>query len=269
MRRLLVLAVLAGCGRIGFDDQNAPGDGADDSDGDGVAAASDNCPAMANADQNDEDGDGLGDPCDPCPPHADNTDTDNDGVGDACDPRPMAAGDSITHFAGFATLPADLVLDGTWAISGGTIRVTGSLDELTAATWVSTSPSETVSTVVRIDAMFGTNNARPVGVIHEYAKATRDGTTCVFGINPSNLEVYAIADNRTTAGLILVGTTASVGTTSEFVSTRTGSQYRCDATRLTTPMMATNNLSSTPNRVGLHARSASATYDWVMVVSSP
>ncbi len=269
MRRMLVLAVIAGCGRLGFDARGASPDASDDSDGDGVLALDDNCPAMPNPDQNDEDGDGLGDPCDPCPPHADNTDTDQDGVGDACDPRPMMSGDTIAHFAGFATLPTDLVLDGTWALAGGKLSVTGSIDELTAATWISTSPSETVSTVVRIDAMFGNNNARPVGVIHEYAKATRDGTTCVFGINPSNLEVYAIADNRTTAGLVLVGTMASVGTTSEFSSTRTGSMYRCDATRLTTPMMATNNLSSTPNRVGLHARSASATYDWVMVVSSP
>lgn len=267
MRLLLVLAVVTGCGRIGFDD--APADGLDDPDGDGVAAAADNCPAIANPDQNDEDGDGLGDPCDPCPPNADNIDQDHDGVGDACDPRPLEPGETIAHFAGFATLPTDLVLDGNWSIANGALHVTGSLDELTAATWISTAPRETVSTVVRIDAMFGTNNARPVGVIHEYAAATRDGTTCVFGINPSNLEVYAIADNRTTSALVLVGTMASVGTTSRFVSSRTGSLYQCDATRLTMPMMATNNLTSTPNRVGLHARSASATYDWVMVVASP
>ena len=38
-----------------------------DVDGDGVTAANDNCPAVANADQADADGDGHGDACDACP----------------------------------------------------------------------------------------------------------------------------------------------------------------------------------------------------------
>jgi thrombospondin type 3 repeat protein/matrixin len=39
----------------------------EDTDGDGVADAQDNCPEIANAAQTDTDGDGLGDLCDPCP----------------------------------------------------------------------------------------------------------------------------------------------------------------------------------------------------------
>ena len=72
-----------------------------DSDGDGVADDSDNCPLVANANQEDSDGDGIGDACDPdrdgdgvddavdnCPgtPNADQEDSDGDGIGDACDP---------------------------------------------------------------------------------------------------------------------------------------------------------------------------------------
>jgi hypothetical protein len=72
-----------------------------DTDGDGVADSSDNCPTTANADQSDIDGDGIGDACDPdndndgvpnstdnCPvvANADQADTDSDGIGDACDP---------------------------------------------------------------------------------------------------------------------------------------------------------------------------------------
>jgi N-acetylneuraminic acid mutarotase len=38
----------------------------DDSDGDGIADVSDNCPTVANADQADADGDGVGDACDNC-----------------------------------------------------------------------------------------------------------------------------------------------------------------------------------------------------------
>jgi hypothetical protein len=71
-----------------------------DTDGDGVANESDNCPTTANADQANADGDGLGDACDPdidgdgaanasdnCPTtaNADQADADADNIGDACD----------------------------------------------------------------------------------------------------------------------------------------------------------------------------------------
>ena len=76
-----------------------------DADGDGVADAVDNCPAVANPGQADSDGDGVGDACDTpdappdadgdgvadavdnCPEvaNADQADSDSDGVGDACD----------------------------------------------------------------------------------------------------------------------------------------------------------------------------------------
>jgi cytosine/adenosine deaminase-related metal-dependent hydrolase len=79
---------------------------ADDSDGDGVANASDKCPnvfdpirPMDNGMQTDTDGDGEGDACDVCPFDADSTmctvadpnDRDGDGVGNATDNCPDTA----------------------------------------------------------------------------------------------------------------------------------------------------------------------------------
>lgn len=62
-------------------------DPAGDSDGDGAATQSDNCPALFNADQKDKDGDGIGDVCDNCAGAANpgQADADGDGKGDACD----------------------------------------------------------------------------------------------------------------------------------------------------------------------------------------
>lgn len=104
-----------------------------DVDGDGVADADDNCPALANPDQADTDGDGIGDACDPTPNgdadagidvgtdvgrdgspdtdsdddgipddrdncpgvfNPDQRDTDGNGVGDACEPPPPPGTDT-------------------------------------------------------------------------------------------------------------------------------------------------------------------------------
>ena len=58
-----------------------------DSDGDGVADDSDNCPELSNAEQADSDADSVGDSCDNCPATFNpvQEDADSDGIGDACD----------------------------------------------------------------------------------------------------------------------------------------------------------------------------------------
>jgi hypothetical protein len=95
VRRWLVL--LAGCGRLAFDDTAAP-----------------DARICAAPVGHDEDGDGIDDSCDGCPHLSDASqlDQDGDGVGDACDPRVAVAGDSIAFFDAF------VVQDPGWIRTG-------------------------------------------------------------------------------------------------------------------------------------------------------
>lgn len=88
--RLLLLLLVASCGRIAFDPDKADG---------GVDAKVCAAPAF-----HDEDADSIDDACDVCPHLADvgQADADGDGVGDACDPRPNTPGDHIVLFDAFA-----------------------------------------------------------------------------------------------------------------------------------------------------------------------
>lgn len=66
------------------------GSGAPDSDNDGIADSTDNCPNDANTDQSDTDNDGIGNACDSTP-NGEIVDTDNDGIADSTDNCPNDA----------------------------------------------------------------------------------------------------------------------------------------------------------------------------------
>jgi hypothetical protein len=82
-----------------------------DSDGDGVADASDNCPSLANPGQQDGDGDGRGDACDNCASLANpgQEDGDTDGVGDLCDELCVGATTTLTGLTPTSGAMGDLV----------------------------------------------------------------------------------------------------------------------------------------------------------------
>ncbi len=80
-----------GCGCsvwVAYTDQGKTLSYTDDTDGDGIPDALDNCPFVSNPDQKDTDGDGVGDACDNCARIAnpDQKDTNGNGIGDLCDP---------------------------------------------------------------------------------------------------------------------------------------------------------------------------------------
>ena len=87
-------------------------DGIIDTDNDGVADASDNCPNDANAGQEDDDADGVGNVCDICAAGDDNADLDTDGTPDACDTD--ADGDGIDSSTDCDDMNASIGAPSTW-----------------------------------------------------------------------------------------------------------------------------------------------------------
>jgi hypothetical protein len=293
---LLMIAGVA-CGRVSV---NAGGDGGmsppddasqadaspadainpfDDTDGDLVPDIVDNCKTTANLTQDNEDGDRFGDACDPCPPFTDLdpvADGDGDGVSDLCDPFPARSGDKIERFEGFAFPfpPGGAEITGDWAFAGSVAMSFSSPDEVSAITWeIPGGGRLTVAAKAEIVEMFGRDVARPVGVVQQFRDGRPagpiDGLVCVFGINPSNNEVFAIADNARTEALDDEAADANVGSTSTFFLTRPDTtSYRCNGSAVTSPLMASSPLSFNPNKVGIFTRSASADFDWAMIISS-
>jgi len=79
-----------GCGCsvwVAMTDQGKTLSYTDDTDGDGIPDALDNCPFVPNPDQLDTDGDGIGDACDNCAfiANPNQSDINGNGVGDVCD----------------------------------------------------------------------------------------------------------------------------------------------------------------------------------------
>lgn len=139
---------------------------ADDTDGDGVPNAQDDCPAIFNparpldgGDQADHDSDGLGDVCDPCALqpgaecafdpndrdgdgatndgdncpgtfNADQADADSDGIGDLCDLC------RLDPNPGGTACPASIydIKRGTFSV-GATVRTEGIVTAVTGASW--------------------------------------------------------------------------------------------------------------------------------------
>ena len=252
----------------------------DDSDGDGVDNALDNCPTIANADQANEDGDKFGDACDPCPIEANDTpsDPDGDGVADSCDPHPATAGDRIAVFEGFANgVPSTWDVVGTTTAATGTISLTTVANNHTSVTAPGTFANGTLSAGIQVDMQVGTLDSATT-LTMPYDPASDNGIFCevyapmATSANGRYLDLYSSLDMPPPNGDLGEANFGWQLATSYRVSlTRQGNKYTCAG--LDGMNNHSTTASSTPTPATAHAAiavyGANATVKWMMVVTSP
>jgi len=249
--------------------------GAQDSDGDGIADGSDNCPTVANPAQHDHDGDGRGDPCDLCPHIAESTDTDTDGdgVGDACDPRPALAGDVRKAFYGFydASETQGWLGNTVWTVANGTLTggtTTGALSY--------TYPNVTyqhafVQTSVHLNQLGMANGSQSPGAIVYNGDA--GGTAHYYACEAALGQANAKTVNGTAVypGSSMVGTqpwtgTLAAGTDLMYTDTVANSVHTCTVSQGTTTVTVTQTAGATSGVVSPSATYANVSYDYLWIV---
>jgi hypothetical protein len=246
-----------------------------DIDRDGITNQLDNCPERANPDQADEDTDLRGDACDNCPPvfNLAQADGDGDGVGDACDPNPAAGGDRIVLFESFeGGIPPTWTRTGTWIAAAGAVAVQS------AGTTISTllvpftsTPRQTISTALAITGTTSPTADGFLGIADRLPLAADAGLMCGNG---RTLGAAFLGLLDVPSGLVRTAVPFEFGLGSAFslVMTRNGSTYDCTANPLVGAPVGTAQalmVGGTGTNIGLRARVASATFLWLMVVSSP
>lgn len=250
-----------------------------DTDADGFADATDNCPLLANPDQHDHDSDNHGDACDHCPhlPSSADPDGDADGVGDSCDPRPSTAGDSIALFEGFydATSIATWTENGNgnWSVASGVLTQSVTTTSTTTNTLAPPGawPRTMVTAAVKVVALGnGTSGQDNPHVSVASGVANNQSYWCSVVDEGSNDKIYAtVVRPNMFPSFPSADWNGTFTMMSELriTSTLLGSNNGCNVVQGSTVANTAGNTGSTAGGVELATRTAAASFDYVFVVS--
>ena len=250
-----------------------------DTDNDTIPDTTDNCPTVANTNQRDHDGDQHGDACDHCPHLASTTnpDGDGDGVGDACDPRPTTAGDSIALFEGFY----DATSIANWTASGGNWSVANGV--LTQSSSTASTTTNTLAAPVNITRAAVTTSAKVVAFGNTgFGQGDDSHVSVAAGVQQNQSYWCSVVDEGNDDQLY--ATTVSGMQTNYPKTDWPGTFAANSVVQLTVALLGNNNIctalqgaSTTANVSGntnglsgavqVATRSASASFDYVFVVS--
>lgn len=224
----------------------------------------------------DEDLDGLADDVDPCPISANNTDSDSDGVGDNCEPA-ANGNDKILLFEGFHgnVAPPTANIMGSWTFSGGKAHIVsgaGTASAITFAITSSTSIRDIVMARVTVDGQFSTpSDPTGAGPVSSTNTGGTEGIACEIGRDPAFgtdaqmlVKIASAADAKFNSNAAI----ASPGTGTILQLTRNPNDiYNCYQQGSAVAQLPPTPL-PTSRRGGIRTRSMSATFEWVMILSS-
>lgn len=237
-----------------------------DSDSDGIADSVDNCPMTPNTDQANEDGDKFGDVCDKCPiVNTGNVDPDgdSDGVGDGCDPNKTIPGEQIVVFEGFngTSMPAGSTgFNGQWQFTNGQAKVNSTGGVQAKLVWPLTGTKQTVYTRVSM-----THNGTPAYAGVTSVANSAVGISCVDHVDPTLTTNLQLTDGTSSNTAANSGFTE--GSADSLALVRNGStNWSCQ--RVGGPTI-NSALNQGGLNIGLFAEEAVATFDYVMIVTSP
>lgn len=250
-----------------------------DTDGDGIADTSDNCPTIANTNQRDHDLDAHGDVCDRCPHLASTTDPDgdSDGVGDDCDPRASTAGDSIAMFEGFydTNSIANWNEDGngTWIISNGVLTQTSSSTSTTQHTLAppGTFGRAAITAGVRVIALGnGTTAFDNPAISVTTGVDNGQGYWCSVVDEGNSDKIYATLQRPMMFPQFTDAPWPGMFTTNSelrITSAMVGSNNICTAVQGSTSANVSGAIATATGGVHVATRTAAASFDYVFVVS--
>lgn len=246
-----------------------------DTDGDGVADTTDNCPTVANVDQRDHDMDAKGDVCDKCPHIAVSglePDSDNDGVGDACDPRMNTAGDSIALFEGFydaTSITGWNTNNGNWSVANGVLTQSSTTSDTQIVVPGNITRAAVTASAKVLQLGSGTGFSAP-HVSVAAGVASNQSYWCSVVEEGQTDAVYATVIRPAMAPSYPNTNWQGTFNNNSVLQLRLwliGSNNQCQVVQGGTQAQVSGNIGSAVGQVQLAMRNASASYDYLFVVA--